>query len=104
MGDSTTTLFAAPRLTRRLKSAFPKPLTVVPFRMPSEKAAIRRSLEGIGHSNSGSDHPNPTQPQSHPAVTPSTDLLPSQAPNMNAVAERFVGSVKRVLEQANPVW
>ena len=32
--------------------------------------------EGIGHSNSGSDHPNPTQPQSHPAVTPSTDLLP----------------------------
>ena len=37
-------------------------------------------LRGIGHSNSGSDHPNPTTPQSHPAVTPSTDLLPSQPP------------------------
>jgi hypothetical protein len=39
---------------------------------------------GIGHSNSGSDHPNPTQPQSHPAVTPSTDLLPSQPPGHSA--------------------
>ena len=35
---------------------------------------------GIGSSNSGSDHPNPTQPLSHPAVTPSTDLLPSAPP------------------------
>ena len=33
---------------------------------------------GVGHSSCGSDHPNPTQPQSHPAVTPSTHLLPSQ--------------------------
>ena len=32
----------------------------------------------IGETNSGSDYPTPTQPQSHPAVTPSTDLLPSQ--------------------------
>ena len=35
---------------------------------------------GVGHSSCGSDHPNPTQPQSHPAVTPSTHLLPSQPP------------------------
>ena len=31
----------------------------------------------IGETSSGSDHPNPTRPQSHPAFTPSTDLLPS---------------------------
>jgi hypothetical protein len=35
-------------------------------------------VQSIGETNSGSDHPNPTQPQSHPAITPSTDLLPSQ--------------------------
>jgi hypothetical protein len=35
-------------------------------------------MAGIGETNSGSDHPNPTQPQSHPAITPLTDLFPRQ--------------------------
>jgi hypothetical protein len=43
-----------------------------------ERANHLEALKSMGETNSGSDHPNPTQPQSHPAVTPSTDLLPSQ--------------------------
>ncbi len=43
-------------------------------------AHLMPTVLGIGSSNSGSDYPNPTQPQSHPAATPSTDLLPSQPP------------------------
>jgi hypothetical protein len=39
--------------------------------------ALQELCGDIGETNSGSDHPNPTQPQSHPAVTPSTELLPS---------------------------
>ncbi len=45
MGESTTTLFAAPGLARRLKRDFPKSLTGAPFLLPSSDAAIRRSLE-----------------------------------------------------------
>ena len=42
-------------------------------------AQFGRNLHGsIGETSSGSDHPNPTQPQSTTAGTPSTDLLPSQ--------------------------
>ena len=45
MGESTTTLFAAPGLARRLKRRFPGSLTGAPFLMPSRNAAIRRQLE-----------------------------------------------------------
>ena len=45
MGDSTTTLFAAPALAKRLRRGFPRSLDGEPFLMPSENAAIRRSLE-----------------------------------------------------------
>jgi LysR family transcriptional activator of nhaA len=44
MGESTTTLFAAPALARRLKRRFPRSLTGAPFLMPSKTAAIRRQL------------------------------------------------------------
>jgi len=45
MGESTTTLFAAPELARRLGRRFPQSLSEAPFLMPSQNAAIRRSLE-----------------------------------------------------------
>ena len=45
MGESTTTLFAAPALARKLKSKFPHSLTGTPFLMPSKAAAIRHSLQ-----------------------------------------------------------
>ena len=45
MGESTTTLFAAPELARRLKRQFPRSLSGAPFLMPSKGAAIRRQLE-----------------------------------------------------------
>lgn len=45
VGESTTTLFAAPALARRLKRRFPQSLTGAPFLMPSPNTAIRRSLE-----------------------------------------------------------
>lgn len=45
MGESTTTLFAAPALCRKLKRAFPSSLNGMPFLMPSKAAAIRHSLE-----------------------------------------------------------
>lgn len=45
VGESTTTLFAAPDLARRLKRRFPQSLTDEPFLMPSPNTAIRRSLE-----------------------------------------------------------
>jgi len=45
MGESTTTLYAAPALARRLKRKFPHSLTGAPFLMPSKGAAIRRQLE-----------------------------------------------------------
>lgn len=45
MGESSTTLFAAPDLHARLGSDFPRSLNGAPFLMPSQAAAIRRSLE-----------------------------------------------------------
>ncbi|MFQ5473673.1 MAG: transcriptional activator NhaR [Dehalococcoidia bacterium] len=45
MGESTTTLFAAPELVRRLKRRLPRSLTNVPFLMPSKNTAIRRPIE-----------------------------------------------------------
>ncbi len=45
VGESTTTLFAAPELARRLKRGFPQSLTDAPFLMPSRNTAIRHSLE-----------------------------------------------------------
>jgi LysR family transcriptional activator of nhaA len=45
MGESTTTLFAAPKLARKLKRQYPQSLSGAPFLMPSEGAAIRRQLE-----------------------------------------------------------
>ena len=46
--------------------------------IPARKElAIPQNLS-IGNSKSGSDHPNPANSISHPAITPSTDLLPSQ--------------------------
>ena len=45
MGESTTTLFAAPELARRLKRGFPRSLSGTPFLMPSKKTAVRRRLE-----------------------------------------------------------
>ena len=47
MGDSTITLFAAPRLARKLRSSFPGSLHGQPFLMPSTETAIRRSLESL---------------------------------------------------------
>jgi LysR family transcriptional activator of nhaA len=44
-GESTTTLFAAPDLARRLKSRFPQSLTGAPLLLPSPNTAIRRSLD-----------------------------------------------------------
>ena len=45
MGESSTTLFAAPVLHARLGADFPRSLNDAPFLMPSQAAAIRRSLE-----------------------------------------------------------
>jgi len=45
MGESTTTLFAAPQLARRLKTRFPHSLEGAPFLMPSKSAAVRRRLD-----------------------------------------------------------
>lgn len=45
MGESTTTLFAAPDLARRLRRRFPESLSGEPFLMPSHESAIRRSLD-----------------------------------------------------------
>jgi LysR family transcriptional activator of nhaA len=45
MGESTTTLFAVPKLARGLKPRFPHSLTGAPFLMPSKSAAIRHQLE-----------------------------------------------------------
>ena len=45
VGESTTTLFAAPELARRLKRGFPRSLTGAPFLIPSLETAIRRPLE-----------------------------------------------------------
>jgi LysR family transcriptional activator of nhaA len=45
VGGSTTTIFAAPELARRLKRRFPQSLSGAPFLMPSPNTAIRRSLE-----------------------------------------------------------
>ena len=45
MGESTTTLFAAPTLARKLKRNFPRSLEGAPFLMPAPMAAIRRQLE-----------------------------------------------------------
>ena len=45
MGESTTTLFAAPALARRLRKGFPQSLSGAPFLMPSVDAAIRRALD-----------------------------------------------------------
>jgi len=45
VGESTTTLFAAPALARRLTRRFPDSLTDAPFLMPSRDTAIRVSLD-----------------------------------------------------------
>jgi len=45
VGESTTTLFAAPDLARRLRRRFPRSLDGEPFLMPSRATAIRRSLD-----------------------------------------------------------
>lgn len=45
VGESTTTLFAAPPLASRLRRNWPRSLTGQPFLMPSRDAAIRRKLE-----------------------------------------------------------
>lgn len=45
MGESTTTLFAAPDLARRLETGFPGSLGGEAFLMPSKAAAIRNSLQ-----------------------------------------------------------
>ena len=45
MGESTTTLFAAPALARKLRRDFPRSLTGQPFLMPSTDTAIRHSLD-----------------------------------------------------------
>ncbi len=45
VGESTTTLFAAPQLARRLRRGFPGSLDDTPFLMPARDTAIRRSLD-----------------------------------------------------------
>ena len=45
MGESTITLFAAPKLARRVSKNFPASLAGEPFLMPSVDSAIRRSLD-----------------------------------------------------------
>jgi LysR family transcriptional activator of nhaA len=45
VGESTTTLFAAPELARRLQRRFPQSLAGAPFLMPSKNTAIRHSLD-----------------------------------------------------------
>lgn len=45
VGESTTTLFAAPRLARKLARGFPGSLDGAPFLMPARGTAIRPSLE-----------------------------------------------------------
>lgn len=45
MGESSTTLFAAPDLAKRLKRGFPDSLDGTPFLMPSKDTAIRHSLD-----------------------------------------------------------
>ena len=46
--------------------------------MPARKELAIHRNRIIGNSKCGSDHPNPANSISHPAITPSTDLLPSQ--------------------------
>ncbi len=46
LGESSTTLFAAPALALQLKRDFPASLTGAPFLMPATSAAIRGSLAG----------------------------------------------------------
>jgi len=45
LGESTTTLFAAPPLARRLRRGFPDSLTGAPFLMPSRHTALRAALD-----------------------------------------------------------
>lgn len=45
VGESTTTLFAAPNLAKRLRRKFPSTLNGAPFLMPSRETAVRGSLE-----------------------------------------------------------
>ncbi len=45
VGQSTTTLFAAPALAKQLRRGFPKSLDQQPLLMPSRHTAIRRALE-----------------------------------------------------------
>ncbi|HEB53578.1 MAG TPA: LysR family transcriptional regulator [bacterium] len=45
MGESTTTLFAAPTLARKYRRGFPHSLAGAPFLMPSRTSAIRNSLD-----------------------------------------------------------
>ncbi len=45
LGESTTTLFAAPALARRLAHGLPETLAEAPFLVPSSRSAIRNSLD-----------------------------------------------------------
>ena len=45
VGESTTTLFAAPDLAERLRPDFPRSLNEAPFLMPSRDTAIRSALD-----------------------------------------------------------
>ena len=45
MGESETTMFAAPALARRLKRGYPQSLTGAPLLVPSKNASIRIPLE-----------------------------------------------------------
>ena len=45
LGQSGLSFFAHPRIARQFKGRFPKCLNGMPFLMPAEKSALRRSLE-----------------------------------------------------------
>lgn len=45
MGESTTTLFAAPALARRLVGRFPDSLAAAPLLLPSVQSSLRRPLQ-----------------------------------------------------------
>jgi len=45
LGECGVTVFAEPNLARRLRRGFPKSLDQVPFLLPTEGTALRRSLE-----------------------------------------------------------
>ena len=46
LGESGTTLFAAPKLAAKMSRTFPRSLDGLPFVMPAENSVMRRELEG----------------------------------------------------------